>query len=199
MGTEARRRLVGVTGDLLRSRGYYGTSLKEILDRSGSPRGSLYYYFPGGKEELVLEALLEEVDRVTKALSEILRTANNPVEGVRRYYAAAAQELQSSDFRLGCPVAPVVLDAVASSAALEAACREALAEWEEILRRRFEQAGIVSQRARSLAALAVSALEGALLVARACRDTTSIETVADEVTAAIEAAMVGEGAATKEP
>lgn len=193
MSTKARMRMIEVTGHLLRSQGYYGTSLKAILSASGAPRGSLYYYFPGGKEELVLEALLSEVRQVTAALSHILESAPDPVSGVKAYYEAAAQVVEKSDYTLGCPVAPVILDALAESAALEEACREALAEWQDIIGRRFERAGLPAARADSLATLAVSALEGALLVSRARRDIAPIRIVAEEVGAAIEAALDGAG------
>lgn len=189
MTTIARRRMLETTADLLRSHGFHGTSLKEILERSGAPRGSLYYYFPQGKEQLVLEALLAEVRRVTEALAAVLEAAASPAEGVRAYYGAAADELRQSGYRLGCPVAPVILDALADSARLEAACREALAAWREILERSLERAGVAPPRAASLAVLAVSALEGALLLARAARDVAPIETVAEEVAAAIEAVL----------
>lgn len=191
MSTKARTRMIEVTGHLLRSQGYHGTSLKSILNASGAPRGSLYYYFPGGKGELVLEALLEEVRQVTGALSHILVSAPDPVSGVKAYYEAAAQVVKESDYRLGCPVAPVILDALADSAALEEACRDALAEWQAIIGRSLERAGLPAARADSLAALAVSALEGALLVARARRDVAPIGIVAKEVGAAIEAALNG--------
>lgn len=128
MSKNSRTRMIEVTGHLLRSRGFYGTSLKAILSASGAPRGSLYYHFPRGKEELVLEALLEEVRRVTDALAHILESAPDPVSGVRAYYEAAAQMVEASDYTLGCPVAPVILDALAGSAVLEEACRDALAE-----------------------------------------------------------------------
>ena len=183
--------MIAVTSDLLRSRGFHGTSLKAILGASGAPRGSLYYYFPGGKEELVLEALLGQVRRITRGLSEILRSAPDPVAGVRAYYGAAARELEESEFHLGCPVAPVILDALSGSDTLEEACRDALAEWEEILGRNFDRAGMAPERAASLAALAVSALEGAMLVARAHRETTPIDVVAGEVCTAIESALDG--------
>lgn len=189
MTPSPRQRMLDTTADLLRSRGFHGTSLKEVLARSGAPRGSLYYYFPAGKEQLVLEALLAEVHRVTEALRDVLQAAESPADGVRAYYAGAARELRESGYRLGCPVAPVILDAVAGSARLEEACREALATWRDALRGGLERAGVAAARAAALAELAVSALEGALLVARAQRDVAPIETVAEEVAAAIEAAL----------
>ncbi|TGW02048.1 TetR/AcrR family transcriptional regulator, partial [Mesorhizobium sp. M2D.F.Ca.ET.145.01.1.1] len=55
MATDTRTRMIEATALLLRRRGYHGTSLNDILTASGAPRGSLYFHFPGGKDQLVIE------------------------------------------------------------------------------------------------------------------------------------------------
>lgn len=53
----SRERLIQTTAQLLQEKGYYGTGLKDILKLSGTPSGSLYHYFPDGKEELTAAAI----------------------------------------------------------------------------------------------------------------------------------------------
>ena len=57
MPRSSRERLLDSAVDLLQRQGYRGTGLNELLERSGAPRGSLYHYFPGGKEQIGAEAI----------------------------------------------------------------------------------------------------------------------------------------------
>jgi TetR/AcrR family transcriptional regulator, lmrAB and yxaGH operons repressor len=188
MVSDTRRRMIETTAGLVHRRGFHGTSLNEILEQSGAPRGSLYYHFPGGKEELVLEATREGVAVITQVLSKILTEASDPADGVRAFFRAAAEELRNSGYVFGCPVAPVILDSPASSALTEV-CREALEEWQRVLVEGFGTAGIERGRAESLATVVVCGLEGGLLLARARRDTAPLETVAEELASMVQSAL----------
>lgn len=188
MAKGTRTRMIETTAGLVHRRGFHGTSLNEILEQSGAPRGSLYYHFPGGKEELVLEATREGVAVITQVLSEILTEASDPADGVRAFFGAAAGELRNSRYVFGCPVAPIVLDSPESSALAEV-CREALEEWQRVLVEGLDSAGIEHGRAESLATVIICGLEGGLLLARARRDTAPLETVAEELTSMVRSAL----------
>ncbi len=188
MAKDTRTRMIETTAGLVHRRGFHGTSLSEILEQSGAPRGSLYYHFPGGKEELVLEATREGVAVITQVLSETLTQASDPADGVRAFFGAAAGELRDSGYVFGCPVAPVILDSPESSALAEV-CREALEEWQRVLVEGLGSAGIEHRCAESLATVIVCGLEGGLLLARARRDTAPLETVAEELASMIRSAL----------
>lgn len=188
MASDTRERMIETTAGLVHRRGFHGTSLNEILAESGSPRGSLYYHFPGGKEELVLEATREGVAGITRVLTEVLAEAPEPSDGVRAFFGAAAGELRDSGYVFGCPVAPIILDSPESSALAEV-CREALEEWRRVLVQGLASAGIERRRAESLATVIVCGLEGALLLARACRDTAPLDTVAEELALMVRSAL----------
>lgn len=172
---------------LLQYRGYHGTSLNDILEASGAPRGSFYFHFPGGKDQLAVEATRAAIDIASHELSESLRTAPTPGSAVRRYAEAAAEIMRESDYTFGCPVAPVILDANGGNPDLEALCKAAFEEWSGSLRRSFEAAGIGKARARSLALMVNAAIEGALVIARAYRDEGALREVALELEALIDA------------
>ena len=189
MAKDTRAHMLETTARLLQLRGYYGTSLSEILAESGSPRGSLYFHFPGGKDQLVLEATRAAVDETTEWLREALAKAKNPADGVRAYLEGAATALRETDYTFGCPVAPVILDAAGSLEELSDLCREAFEEWVTLLRTSFVEAGVPNRRANALALLVQSALEGLLIIARAYRDVTPLMTVAVELEAVVQAAL----------
>ena len=90
MARDTRTRMLETTARLLQHRGYYGTALSDILEQSGAPRGSLYFHFPGGKDQLVVEATRLAVDETSRYLRETLAAAPDPAEGVRRFFEAAA-------------------------------------------------------------------------------------------------------------
>jgi TetR/AcrR family transcriptional regulator, lmrAB and yxaGH operons repressor len=189
MAKDTRLRMIEVTARLLQHRGYHGTSLSDILDHSGAPRGSLYFHFPGGKDQLVIEATRTAAEEATVALKEALGNAKNPAAGVRAYVELAAKIMGESDYTFGCPVAPVILDANADLKELADLCRRTFEDWIALLRKSFVDAGIPNRRARALALFVIAAIEGALLLARGYRDCTPIINVAAELEAVVGSAL----------
>jgi TetR/AcrR family transcriptional regulator, lmrAB and yxaGH operons repressor len=188
MSEGTREHMIETTASLVHRRGFYGTSLNEILTESGAPRGSLYYHFPGGKEELVLEATRQGVASVTQLLKEVLTGSPEIAEGVRAFVEAAAHMLRDSGYVFGCPVAPIVLDSPESSALAEV-CQEALEEWEQVLVNGLGSAGIEHGHAESLATVIVCGLEGGLILARARRDIAPLDAVAEEFASMVRSAL----------
>jgi len=189
MAKDTRTRLIETTAALLQHRGYHGTSLNDILEASGAPRGSLYFHFPGGKDELAIEATRGAVDLATRELQEALAQAKTPAQGVRAYVDAAGRLLRETDYTFGCPVAPVILDAAGGVEELAALCKQAFRTWAEMLRQAFDAAGMPARRADALALLVLAAIEGMLLLARAYRDCGALNSVAAELEAVVAAAM----------
>ena len=193
MASDTRTRLIEATFSLVQQKGLHGASLNAILAESGAPRGSLYYHFPGGKEQLVLEAMLQASRRISRFLEDTFATGCDPARSVRSYVEAAAQELHDTGYVFGCPVAPVVLDGSGGSSALEKACQETLEEWRRTVAAGLASAGIEAHRAEPLAVAIVAAVEGALILARARRDIKPLEIVADELEAMVQGALARTG------
>ncbi|SFP32571.1 transcriptional regulator, TetR family [Mesorhizobium sp. NFR06] len=196
MATDTRTRMIEATALLIRQRGYHGTSLNDILSASGAPRGSLYFHFPGGKDQLVVEVTRASVADVTERLGAALAAESDPAVAVRRIYQSVELMLEENRFSLGCPVAPVVLDAPNDVPDLVEICRTAFEQWIGLLRRAFMRAGVAEPRAQALALLVESSLEGLMVIARATQDRAPLAAVADEVVALVEAA-VGAGKAAE--
>jgi TetR/AcrR family transcriptional repressor of lmrAB and yxaGH operons len=189
MSKDTREHMIETTAGLVHRRGFHGTSLNEILLESDAPRGSLYYHFPGGKEELVLEATRQGVAMVTQLLKENLTGSPGPAEGVRAFVEAAAHVLRDSGYVFGCPVAPIVLDSPESSALAEV-CQEAFEEWERVLVKGLGSAGIERGHAESLATVIVCCLEGGLILARSRRDIAPLDAVAEELASMVRSALL---------
>jgi AcrR family transcriptional regulator len=174
-----RDRLIEATGRLLQQQGYSGTGLNQILAESGAPKGSLYFYFPGGKEELVSEALRRIHDLTAAGMRRVLDAHDDVGEGLRAYIRGVARALERSDFQLGCPVTAVTADTAATSDTLRGVTSSVFGHWQDVIAERLHRAGWPADEARRRAAIALAALEGALLLSRAHRDTAPLDAVAD--------------------
>lgn len=185
-GERTKKKLVDATGVLLRRQGFHATGLADIVAESGAPRGSLYFYFPGGKEDLVAAALAAASGGITEVLETVLANAPTPSDAVRAVVMYFGGQLASSGFEKGCPVATVVLEQAASSDALQAVCARAYGGWRALIEQRLLREGYAAPRASGLATLILSTLEGALLVSRAHRSTEPLEQAGRELVRILE-------------
>jgi TetR/AcrR family transcriptional repressor of lmrAB and yxaGH operons len=172
-----RRNLIRAAIRLFRRRGYAATGLTEILSASGAPKGSLYYYFPGGKEELAAASVSAAARTVTATLEEIAKTTDSAGEFVDRYCDNLAYWVSRSNFAEGCPISTVLLETAAQSPSIARVGQDGFAAWEGILTHIFERDGWESVAARQHGALVLSAIQGALLLSRVTRSTNPFQNV----------------------
>jgi TetR/AcrR family transcriptional repressor of lmrAB and yxaGH operons len=182
-----RERMIESAVALFRERGVEGTSFSDVLERSGAPRGSLYHWFPDGKAQLAEEATRYAGEVIAAGLAAAL-AEKDPVaaiEGFARMYRAL---LRDSDFAAGCPIVSASLEGDRSPAARDAA-GAAFARWQELLADALERRGLQRERAASVATLAIAAIEGGIVLARAQRSAEPLERVADELETLIAAVV----------
>lgn len=153
---------------LFREQGVNGTSLLTVLEAARAPRGSLYHHFPGGKDQLVLEALRYESDRVTGDVETLLAALPAYDVAIGAFAETLAASLETSDFRLGCPVSTAALELSSQNEAVRDVCAGTYRRWEELLRDHLARTG--HPNPHETAELTLAALEGSLLLARAKRD-----------------------------
>lgn len=182
-----RARMLEATADLLQKQGYAGTGLAEILEASGAPRGSLYFHFPGGKEQLASEALAANGREWLQRFEAIGGTTRDPGEAIDAACAMLAEELETSAWQLGCPIATVALEAAHASEPIRATCAAHFAALEDLVVKMLEGHGVPHEIAVVAATLGVSAIEGALLLARVQRSRAPLDRVAFALRAQISA------------
>lgn len=175
---ETKRRMLETAAELFRRRGYHGTGLNQVLEESGAPRGSLYFHFPGGKQELAVSAVDVSGRAIGRGIEHLLESSDDAGEAIARVVQFVAADLRDSGWERGCPVGTVAMDASLTSEPVRETCGEILAEWVDVVQRRLVVTGCGEQVAREQALLAVSAIEGALMLAKAQRDTEPLEAVA---------------------
>ena len=158
------------TLELIQANGYSGTGLNAINAHAGTPKGSLYFHFPDGKEALGEEAVHLAAERFSRMIQAIGEHASSPGVMVATSVALLASMIEGSDYRLGCPVSVVALEMGADSVRLRAACAAAYQSWIDPLEDLLVSYGHPQPVAHSLATTAISTIEGAIIIARARRD-----------------------------
>jgi TetR/AcrR family transcriptional regulator, lmrAB and yxaGH operons repressor len=158
--------LVRTAMRLFRQQGYASTGLQQILAESGAPKGSLYHYFPNGKEALGRAAVELAGDLIAEMLSGLAARHKQPKTFVKAYCEVMAGWMEESEFRSGCPIATTMLETAPHSPALTEAGNRAIDRWIEIAASVFANAGASQREAKTKAQLLVATMEGALLLAR---------------------------------
>jgi AcrR family transcriptional regulator len=182
-GRGPRERMVFSAAQLIRRDGVTGTGLRDVVAHAQAPRGSLQHYFPGGKEQLVNEAVEWAGRYAAKRVARFL--AEMPEPSPSRLFAAMVRqwtdEYRSVGFASGCPVAAATVDCAESAESTREAAAAAFAAWNRPVAQALTDMGVPARRAASLATLMISALEGAIVVARAERDVRALTVVAREL------------------
>jgi TetR/AcrR family transcriptional repressor of lmrAB and yxaGH operons len=169
-GSGSKEKTVAAAAKLFCERGYHGTALFDILARSGSPRGSLYFHFPRGKEEIAESAIALGEKEVRAFIAQVAKTSRSAETFVINLARGMAARLEASDFREGCPLATTALEVAVDSEAIGKATRTAFAGWEREIAQALKDFGIGAKEAVSRATAILSQLEGALLLARIYRN-----------------------------
>jgi AcrR family transcriptional regulator len=173
-----RERMVMSAALLIRERGAQPTAIADVLEHSGAPRGSAYHYFPGGRTQLLCEAIDYAGDYVA---AKIAKADNglDTLDGLVGYYR---KQLLRSDYRAGCPVVAVTVEAGDPAKQDQATpvidrAAAAFTRWTDLIAQRLVSDGVPAKRAGELAMLSTTAIEGAIIVARASRDLKPLESV----------------------
>lgn len=191
MAFTTRDRIVESSAELFRRQGYAATGVKQIVTDAQAPFGSLYHFFPGGKEQLGAEAIRTSGLLYEKLIPAVFDPAPDVVTGVRAFFAGAAARLTDTDYADACPIATVALEVSSSSEPMREACAEVFESWIAAGAERLARAGLSPHRARRLTIAMLAALEGAFVLARALRSTEPLR-IAGEVAANAVEAEIGQ-------
>ena len=175
-GSDVRERMLDSTSTLIRQRGASATSLDDILAHSGAPRGSLYYYFPGGRTQLIEET----VERAGASIEQLIASAgdHSPIEVFDTFVRAWRDVLIASSFQAGCPVLAAAIETDDETPQLTEAAARAFTSWRSALAALLRRHGASPAEARRLANLVIAAVEGAVALSRADRSAQPLDDIA---------------------
>lgn len=159
-------KIVRAATELFRRYGFAATGLSDIIEKSRAPKGSLYYYFPDGKDGIAVAAVRYAGDRVRQTLQELAASTDSPANLVRSYGKLVAGWMAESEFRDGSPITTVLLERAPENVEITRVGSDVFLSWIEIIQARLLAFGVDVKRARQLSQLFIMSLEGALVLAR---------------------------------
>ena len=168
-----RDQLVAHMSQSIREKGVGASTVESVLETSEVTAGSMYHYFPGGKEALAAAAIETAGAEGAALLAEVMSSSPDPAHGTRVFYEARATEMEETEFRYGCPVGVPSTEASAVES-IRAAGATAFESWIAVIAAALVERGFEPDRAESTARFVVAAYEGASTVARTMRDTSVV-------------------------
>jgi AcrR family transcriptional regulator len=182
-------RIMDSSAELFRRQGYTGTGVKQIAATASAPFGSLYHFFPGGKEQLGEEVIRSSGALYLQLFQTIALQAPDALTAVADFFSGAADTLQETDYADACPIATVALEVASTNEPLRQATADVFETWVDASTAYFAAAGIAPDAARALSFSMLSLLEGAFVFSRAMRSTEPLEAAGASAVAAVRSAM----------
>jgi AcrR family transcriptional regulator len=186
--TDSKDRMIVAARRLFREHGYMGTALSDVVSESAAPRGSVYFHFPGGKEELATEvALVHAADAITR-INRAAAATSTAAELITAVIGRERDDLVSSNYHEGCAMAPLVIETAPASAGLSDVTRRGFTDIIAALAARLAEKDVPHDRAVELATSAVTSIQGALILGRVMRSPDPFDMAIAELAASAQAA-----------
>lgn len=161
-----REQIIATTSALLEKQGFHGTGLNEIVKESGAPKGSLYHYFPDGKEQITVEAVLQSGRLTAERIRAGLSGSSTVAGAVHDFVLNIADNVERSGFGAGGPLTAVAMETATQSERINSACREAYAMIEASFREKLLDSGFAKARSDELATFITASIEGGIILSR---------------------------------
>lgn len=177
----SRMRLIQATTNLINLQGYHGTGINQIIKESRSSQGSLYYYFPEGKEGLVSAAVDQHGKNVANQIQRTLSEKDDPAESVYSILLFLANKFEQEDCMKANSIASVALDTSYTSERLRETCKSIYQSWKNAYQDFLVEKGFPLNRASQIAMLITTSIEGAVIISRTHRSSEPLLQVAEEL------------------
>ena len=188
MGNLTRQKILTTTSNLLERQGYHATGLNQIVKESATPRGSLYYYFPDGKEELAAEAVTQRMNAMADYTRYFLGEIDDPAEAIHAMIVDISRKMAQQGCCTGAPIAAVALEASNTSERIRKACMTGYQGLQDVLAAKLVMGGFSAERAAALATTINASIEGAMIISRTKQDAQILVNVANDIKTLLQSA-----------
>lgn len=176
-----RDQFIAATCELLESQGFHATGLNQIVKESGAPKGSLYYHFPDGKDELAEQAIAWAGRTAAERIAQGLDGSDDAAEAVGAFVANIAYHVEASGFRSGGPLMTVAMETATTNERLNIACRKAYDQLQGAFAAKFVKSGYADAQARAVATFVMAAIEGGIMLSRTYHTGDPLRLVAQQL------------------
>ncbi|MFE6775077.1 TetR/AcrR family transcriptional regulator [Streptomyces sp. NPDC057702] len=172
---DTRTRIVRAASLLMQRQGYDGTGIKQIAQEAQATLGSVYHFFPGGKQELAVAAIHHGDQEFFEVLQAALDHGDDPAQAVATLCHTLAEGLCASAWLDGCPITATSLGTAGRAPDIQQAAAQAFARWRGLVRDRLRATGVSDADAHDLAHTVISTIEGAELAAQVAQSREPLE------------------------
>ena len=177
----AREKILQTASELMEKQGYHGTGLNEIIQKSGAPKGSLYYYFPDGKEQLASEAILRAGEVVSERFREKTAGESDPAQAIHDFLYMIAKRMEETKFYTGSTMTMIAMETVSESKRINKACQEGYAMLIGAFKEKLLSGGMEESKASNMAEMIIAAVEGGIILSRTYHDANYLRRIADHI------------------
>jgi len=170
-GEVTRKKIIDTVIELLKVKGYNGVGLQEIINESGTPKGSLYFHFPGGKKEIVETAIKQHGENIDKYFQMVFLGTEDLSIAFKKVIKFWINELESSNFTKGCPIANTTVDLPSIANTTQEICASCFYRMKDVMAERLRRNGMNPAEAEKQATFVLSSLVGAVIMSKAYRNT----------------------------
>jgi len=178
---DTKSKFIDAAVHLIEEQGYHATGLSQIIKRSGAPKGSLYYHFPDGKEELAAAAVQQAADKLVSLIEENVSDTLPIAEAIRDFVLGVASGVEMTNFQSGGPLTAVAMETATTSERLNLACREAFSQIIAAFSKKLVDAGVSSTKADQLAVFITASIEGGIILSRTNHSGKPLRQVAEQL------------------
>jgi TetR/AcrR family transcriptional regulator, lmrAB and yxaGH operons repressor len=166
---------------LFQRQGYSATGVNQIIEESGTPKGSLYYHFPKGKEEIALEAINLMKQHVLEQTAKDLSSTDDVIQAFQQHVNNIALFFDSPCSLDGLKIGLLAAETANTHETLRLACEKTFKEWQDLYAEKLEQNGFETTKARDLAVTINALLEGATTISLTSKNGDTLRLIADQI------------------
>lgn len=178
---KAKDALIETASRLFKVRGYCGVGLNDIIEASGIPKGSLYYYFPEGKEQLAIAAIDNTKALVMEDIKTVFEDTLDPIAAFQAYVYELSKAFGEGGDPIGSPIGTIAGEKHSTSEPIRLACESTFKSWQAVYAEKLVAAGYSEVQAISLAIVFHALTEGGILLALTLKSGEPLETIAEQI------------------
>ena len=171
---DKKERILITAAELFAEKGYYGLGLSELLARCGIPKGSFYYYFPGGKIQLIQEVLLDSYRRMAQGITRHILVEPTACASFERMCDHLARRIDDKPHLASMLLSMIAIESVYLDDGVNATCRRIYEDWKTLYADFLRRFGFDETQSQVKAQAVFALIHGSLISSWVKQDSTDL-------------------------
>lgn len=177
----SKQNLVESASRLFRRRGYDGVGLNEIIKESGIPKGSLYHYFPRGKEDLAVKAINHAKNFVLDSIQRIFGENEDPIKAFQIHILQLSKVIVNDDHYIGLPIGTIAGEKHSTSEPIRMACQQTFESFQSIYIKKLFETGYDEKQSKHLSIVINALIEGGIILSETMKSGEPLRVIAEQM------------------